>query len=289
MPGPSALSGLQGFVNQSPEATPEQIQGGPANPAHQQSWWEEDEFSPLQSAISGYTGTPPIGLPVFADAADEIGEGDASLPAGYLAQSPISDMTPRTHAAPWPKGVEQSVSPDAVSRQLEQSANIHASDTGAGRTMFYQNPALQDHWQDFVNVTPGESMLDSDIGAQAKSGMAPGGYGSHSREQSNAVQNRYGYDSRHAHRRFAVGSIPGNYMWMKPGGRPMIKSLPGPARPANGPGPFEGQDTGWGYAASSPVGGVLQNAPVEYQQPAQPVLAPDYSGGEGAMVGGDFF
>jgi hypothetical protein len=290
MSGPAGLTGLQGFVNTNPEATPEEIQGSPVNPAHTQAWWETAEFSPQDSAISGYTGIPPSGLPVFTDSiGDGSADADSALPAGFLAQSPNSDMTPRTHAAPWPKGIEQSVQPDSVTRQLIQSAEIHASDTGAGRTMFYQNAALQDHWQDFYDVEPGQSNVDSNIGSQAKTGMAPGGFASHGREQSLARQNQYGFDAVHMHRRFAVGSVPGNYMWMKPGGRPMVKSLPGPARPANGPGPFEGQDMSWGYAASSPVGGVLQNAPVEYQPPPQPVLAPSYSDSEAPMVGGDLF
>jgi hypothetical protein len=59
-------------------------------------------------------------------------------------------------------------------------------------------------------------------------------------------------------------------MWMTPTGRPLMKTLPGPARPAIGENsPFTGQDLG---ASFSYNGAILQNVPTEYVAPPQPNL-----------------
>jgi hypothetical protein len=276
MPGPVQLTGLQGFVNSNPEATPSEIQGYSANPAHAQNLWEQPEIYPWESGIDGLTASADP-IPIFTDS---IGDIPPEMPAGQLGQNPVADITPRTHAAPWPKGLDGirkgNQQPEGTTEYLVDSSDIHASDTNAGAGMLY-DPTLfakQDDWDAFFEVQPGESMLDPNIGSQGRSGMAPGGWGSHGREQSNARQNLYGFDSAHKHRRYARGSIPGAYMWMKPGGRPMVKSLPGPARPAVGPlSPFAGQNVGWGFQASSNVGGVLTQPAGEYQQPPTPYVA----------------
>jgi len=79
-------------------------------------------------------------------------------------------------------------------------------------------------------------------------------------------------------RRFATGSIPGNYMWLKPGGRPLYKTMAGPARPAVGENsPFAGQDPTLAFGT---LGGILTDLPAEYEAPPQPALAqamPDVS------------
>jgi hypothetical protein len=232
---------------------------------------------------SGIDGLDPstIPIPSYTESVGASPEEESSA-AGQLGQDPTGDLTPyKTHAAPYPKGLVLNrlhgpdQLPEGNAAYLNQSASIHESDTGAGRAFLYDptyNPK-QDTWTDFYDVEPGQTILDPDIGSQGKSGMAPGGWGSHSREQSNAVQNTHGFDSAHMHRRYATGSVPGNYMWMRPGGRPMVKSMPGPARPAVGQtSPFAGQDVGFGYYASSPVGGVLQDLPAQYEQPATPQL-----------------
>jgi hypothetical protein len=97
-------------------------------------------------------------------------------------------------------------------------------------------------------------------------------WGTRDRTQSMARQNEYGFDSAHMFRRWAVGAIPGNHMWMRPGGRPLVKSLPGPARPAVGvDSPFHGDDLG---ASFSIDGAMLQNVPTEYLPPPAVKLAP---------------
>jgi hypothetical protein len=96
-------------------------------------------------------------------------------------------------------------------------------------------------------------------------------WGTRDRVQSMARQNEFGFDSSHRHRRYADAPIPGNYMWLRPGGRPLQKTLAGPARPAIGPeSPFSGDDLGFTFGID---GAVLQNVPTEYVSPAQPKLA----------------
>jgi hypothetical protein len=128
--------------------------------------------------------------------------------------------------------------------------------------------ALNDQWDTVEQVNPGHTDLASLPRQSQSSGYV---WGTRDRTQSMARQNEFGFDSAHQHRRFAVGSIPGNFMWMKPGGRPMVKGLPGPARPPIGvDSPFAGQNVGQSFSID---GSILQNVPTEYQAPPQPRLA----------------
>jgi len=113
---------------------------------------------------------------------------------------------------------------------------------------------------------------NSDLQQIGRQAMSAGfGWGTRDRTQSFARQNEFGFDSAHVHRRYAQSPIPGNYMWMRPGGRPMVKGLPGPARPPIGPdSPFAGDDLGQSFNIN---GAILQNVPSEYVPPAQPNLA----------------
>ncbi|GAA0287297.1 hypothetical protein GCM10009527_098280 [Actinomadura nitritigenes] len=281
MAGPQGLTGLSpvlGSITLQPEATPEQRLGDPADVRHGQ-----ELVAPL--AATGYPWEVLAGVVApkgpFGAEAQLIGQAQGwPDPHGTGNQDPTFDRTPRTHAAPWPKGVEQSTDPDATARQLIQSRDIHASDTGASGKIRTTIAALQDRWAEIWTVTPGTSIQEAG-GDQQKS--AAGGYGTTDRVTSFARQNAYGFDAAHAHRRYSTGSIPGNYLWMKPGGRPMVKSQPGPARPPVGEvSPFTGQDLAQSYGVQ---GAVLQDDATEYQAPPEPYLAPDYGpGGDPAPV-----
>lgn len=269
MPGPQVVTGLQGFVNLSPQATPDELHGGAANPAHS-NLGEIAEPYPWE-AYGGSWGEyqPPPGptdgivhdLPEYQ-----------TMGAGSSSEDPTHDYTPyQTHAAPWPKGMETSAQPEANARFLHQSRDIHASNTGAARAFQYMPTMVpqNDDWNAFYNINPGMSNLQP-IPAQVAG--ATGGWGTRSREQSLAGQNSYGFDAAHQHRRYASGPIPGNYMWMRPGGRMFIKSMASSARPAVGKGsPFEGQNIGdsFGYA-----GAVLMDPATEYMPPPVPFVAP---------------
>jgi hypothetical protein len=255
-----------GSVQTSPELTAEQQQGGPADPRHGADLWADPVRYPWE-VLAGVHQHGPYGTQ-----AQMIGSIDQGSPAGTGAQDPTFDATPRTHAAPWPKGVYQSVQPDDVARRRMESASIHASTTGASRRMHTTTAAQQDTWTDFLTVDAGSSLQDPGVPGQLKA--AAGGFGTTDRVGSFARQNGYGFDSAHFHRRYATGSVPGNYMWMRPAGRPLVKSQPGPARPAVGEdSPFTGQDLGVSFGVQ---GAVLQGSAVEYTAPPEPYVAAAY-------------
>jgi hypothetical protein len=200
-----------------------------------------------------------------------------SLGAGTLTEDPTSERPPWTHAAPYPKDTigDGSVGPDNTIRKLNDNAKIHGIVVGGKRNvqLFTMDP-LQDDWRELWQVDANHTDL-STVPAQMLSGAAPGGRGHTDSKQSHAKQNEFGYGSRHMHRRYAAGSIPGNYYWMRPGGRPMIKSLAGPARPPIGEGSqFTGNDLGQAFSVD---GAILQSPPVQYSAPLAPYVAPGYT------------
>lgn len=278
MPGtPQGITGLQGFVNSRPEAPPWEVQGGPADPAHA-NLGEQGEPYPWE-AYGGAWGTfkGPLGIENEL-LADDPGIANTFV-GGFKSQDPQGDLTPyRTHAAPWPKGLQfgemSSASPAGTAEKLVQSADIHASDTNASENFNYDQTmwALQDKWIGFFNPVQGEDLLAA-AGSDGQISPAAFGFGvnDHTSNEYHKA-NEYELNTSHRHRRYAAGSVPGNYMWMKPGGRPMIKSLPGPARPAVGPNsPFAGDDT---FAPFGIDGAILQSVPTEYVSPPTPNVAP---------------
>src|ERR1700683_3387835 len=99
MPGPIALTGLQGFVQSEPELTPQEQQGGIVNAAHGLAFWEQPSPYPWESDMAG------MGSEAVAPMEPYVGVGhlDDALPAGNITQDPTGDQTPyRTHAAPHP-------------------------------------------------------------------------------------------------------------------------------------------------------------------------------------------
>ena len=270
MAGLAGLSPLAGWVNSAAFATAEQRNGGPAHPEHARGQWAEPERMPW--ALQAWALSEPAPVP---DASYLEPFGTGSLPRQVATDgTPLFDATPyRTHAAPWPKGVETSVHPDAVARQLEQSAAIHAIGFGASQRVQLVVDAQQDSWHEDWNPGPESATLQMPVNRQVAISTAGGG--STDRVGNPRGVNDYDFQNAHLHRRYATGSLPGNYMWMKPSGRPMVKSVPGPARPAIGEAsPFTGQDL---TRAWSPQGAVLQQAAADYEAPASPYTAPPLS------------
>lgn len=266
-----ALTGLRGFVNPDPEATAAQVQGDYADPRH---GVPGEKASPYP-----WEAFPGAGLPhgPYGIDNDILGWGQdwlsTSEPAGYLEQDPTADLQPVTRAAPWPKGVPTQVDADGTQAWRDQEAAIHGMAMGGSREMLFTPTAdpVQDDWVEFADVDPGESN-QVEIPNQIKG--ATGGWGSTDRVQSFALQNQYGFDSAHMHRRVAEGSIPGNYMWMEPGGRPLIKSVAGTAViPIGVDSPYAGQDVQLPY---DPRGAVLMTLPAQYEAPPDPALASGY-------------
>lgn len=268
------ITGISGFTVQDPEATPEQMHGGPANPAHG-NWGEQAQPYSWESQLTGFTGNSgPDGYqtPYITD------ENIAYLPAGDLSQDPFADNTPSvgqvggSHAAPITRPLSGPLPSmaDSINNQLIQSADAHASNLGASRNAQLSQDGVsfqQDNWLEDWSVSPGTSLQNPTLPGQLKSGIM---FGTRSREQSFARQNEYGFDSPHLHRRTAQSPIPGNTMWMRPGSRPLVKSIPGVARPPIGQAsPFYGDNP---FQTFGTQGAVLTNTPAEYVAPPEPNL-----------------
>jgi hypothetical protein len=157
---------------------------------------------------------------------------------------------------------------DAINLQIAQMNN-KLSDLGTSRKMLHsmELEPLNDHWQEIYEVNNGSS--DVPVTTKQIAYQANGFGAADSTSNQYHKANAFGFDSKHQHRRFAVGHIPGNFMWMRPQGRPLFKTIAGPARPAvGGNSPFAGQDIGFSF--SYDTGAVLQNTPEEYIPPPSP-------------------
>lgn len=267
--GLTALSGINGVQVDTPEATPEQRMGGTADPYHAH-WGEQASPYPWESSLTMSGSHGPYG-PENQLLDDP--EYWFLEPAGNANDDPAYDYnTPyrnKSHASV--HNVTNSgpalSHADAIQFQVEQSASNHSSNLGTSRGMQEWDSPQQDNWLEIWNVTPGHTDIPKAPGAIGNNAF---GYGVNDRPM-NAYrkQNDYGYDSAHFHRRYAFSSIPGNNMWMRPGGRVMRKTLPGPSRPPIGDNsPFQGDDLGQAFAYDN--GAILQSVPQEYVPPPSP-------------------
>lgn len=263
--GVGGIVGVQAFrATQFPYAEPRQMQGDAVDPKHSATG-EVAQPYPWQE-FAGKIGPfgPEIGL-----LADE--PPSQTLTAGDMSQAPTLDHTPyRTHAGPHirkPKLDDRQ--PDGNADYLMASYEAHATRTNAAENAKASSNPLQDHYTGFFETIPGEDQVTG-----AGSQVSPAAFGIGVNDHTSNVfakRNEYGIHASHRHRRYATGSVPGNYMWMKPGGRPLSKTLAGPARPAIGVGPFEGDDP---MATFGINGAILQDNATEYVSPPQPFVVP---------------
>ena len=264
--GLSGIAQLQTIVDDPGQATAEDRSGGVADSAHGQ-------FLAEQSIPRGSRMGAPVG-PIGPEN-QLLGDFDAFVltPAGNEWQDPYFDHTPSRRAGPWPKGIASGpieFSPDETASNLRQSYALHGIDTNAEAYIQHgMSEPLNDQWDTVEQINSGHTDVGTVPNQMKSSGFT---FGTRDRVQSFARQNEFGFDSAHQHRRFAIPNIPGNYMWLQPGGRPMIKTLAGPARPPIGPNsPFTGDDLGQSFNID---GALLQNVPSEYVGPPQPTLGP---------------
>lgn len=270
------VNSITGFVVTNPEATPFEVHGYPVHPTHSQPGEQASPYPWENIPMGPYPGlmNPIDGM------ITEIGNNSNALDAGYLAQDPTADQTPSYNAAPFPTEGPTSPTADQLdmaerlkgsTRQLLESASIHASNLGASlkRLFMPQMLARQDDWQAFYNPETGNDNVPKIPG---QFGYAANGIGVNDHvSNAYAKVNAYNFNTAHRHRRYAGGAIPGNNMWMKPGGRPMVRSFTGIDHfPLSGA--FANDDPGatFGYQ-----GAILQNIPSEYVAPPEPNLAPN--------------
>jgi hypothetical protein len=195
-----------------------------------------------------------------------------TLAAGTLSEDPGADLTPYgpgLHGGPHITGYRMDRGPEGNSQVLRQSYAAHSVKTNAGAKARQAADPLQDSWEGFFSVVPGDDLVAE---TPRQFGYQANGFGVNDRTSNPMAKvNSFGLNMAHRMRRFATGSIPGNYMWMKPGGRPMVKTLAGPARPASGIGPFQGQDTTQSFGLQ---GAVLMDPATEYVAPPQVNVVP---------------
>jgi hypothetical protein len=271
--GVTALTGLaqiQTNYNPDSQATPEQRMGDTVDPRH-------GDAGPPSGVPPAYISrmTPGGSHGPYGPQNQLLGDPDwVWQPAGDESEDPTMDVTPSKRAGPWPKGVRSGPiggeTPDTYANQLEKSRIAHGIRTNAGAKALYPPQAYiqNDDWSAIWEVDPGHSDQERLPRQAMSSGFI---FGTTDRVQSMARQNQYGFDSAHKQRRFAEPNIPGNNYWMVPGGRPLRKTLAGPARPpVGGNSPFAGDDLGQAFGIN---GAYLQTVPPEYDAPPQPNLA----------------
>jgi hypothetical protein len=273
--GPAPLTGLLGFVNTAPEAPPEKIHGGPADPRHAVVGENAIPYSwmSLMTPTGSHGPYGPGEAELISDSPDQM-----TFRAGQIGQDPTGDLTPYLgHGAPNIKGpVFPQAGPNHLpagnADYLAQSAAVHGVRTNAGAAWLFMPTmeALNDSWTGFYNRVPGDDIVP-DVPGQV-SGQA-GGFGSNDhRNNAYAKVNSYDYATSHRHRRYATGSVPGNVMWMRPSSRMMIKSMPMAARPPVGvDSPFAGQDLTRSFNTE---GAILSSVATQYVAPPVPNVTP---------------
>jgi hypothetical protein len=268
------VNGITGFIVSNPESPPFEQQGGTVHPMHS-NWGEKASPYPWEIVPMG----PYPGLMNPIDGMIGQIHSSGSLAAGVLGQDPTADQTPAYHAAPFPNEGPAAISAEQLdvrgraagsTRQLLESLRVHASNTGASLRRLFAPTQLvkQDEWTAFFNPETGEDIVPAITGSISNNA---GGFGANDHiSNAYAKRNGYQFNTAHRHRRFATGPIPGNTMWMKPGGRPLVRSFTGLHNfPTSGA--FTGDDPGatFGYE-----GAILTATPPEYVPPTQVTLVP---------------
>lgn len=265
MAGIGPITPLTGYPVERGMLTPEQQQGGPADPVHGHELWHDPPRYPWEYTPGAATeGPAPVELEL-------IGAIPQITPAGYPGQDPTWDSQPETHAAPWPAGLDTAGDRDPVryAERITESANLHASDMGASAAKVFEAPPRLGEWENLDHVGIGQGML---VPIPEQLMNSAGGFGNTDRTQSMAVQNDYGYDAAHVHRRIAHDEVPGDFLWLEPAGRPIVLNMPRTAQaPIGTNSPFAGQDPSLTFATdqAAPL-----DPPTQYEPPAVPYTAP---------------
>ena len=267
--GLTKLAGYNAITDPSPFATAEERMGGTAHPFHSHlgeiavpySWQSQavPAARPGPRGLENQLLADPLWFLESAGDPEQDPYFDYNMPSLTRSHGSVKNVT---LSGPLPS---QANSIDLQTRQMGNKS----SDLGTSRKAWRSQlgDAMQDNWLELWEVNPGSTDLPpitKQIAFQAN------GFGVND-ATSNAYHkaNTFDLNAKHMHRRYAWNNIPGNYMWMIPGGRPLFKSIAGPARPPIGPGSqFTGQDIG--FAFSYDTGAILMDTPQEYVPPPSP-------------------
>jgi hypothetical protein len=271
--GLTPLAGINIIKDDAAFASAEERSGGIADPYHGHVGEQAQPYSWQSLQTPGATHGPYGPENQLLDDAFWFLE-----PAGNPLDDPDVDRnTPsltRSHGSVHNRVRVSPVASQAgsIDDQIGQMGN-HASDLNTSRSMTRNSLgyAQQDNWHEIWEVDPGSDDIPTQVKQFSHSAF---GFGVNDAAMNLSRKvNGYGFGSKHMHRRYAWNSIPGNFMWMRPQGRPLFKTMAGPARLPIGKGSqFEGQDIG--AAFSYDTGAVLQDIPQEYIPPPAPNIAP---------------
>jgi hypothetical protein len=268
----NALSGYNAIVNRDPFATPEQRMGGTANAYHSQVGEQAVPYSWQSQAVPGAKPGPrgeenqllsdEFWFLESAGSPEQYPDFDYNMPSLTRSHGSVKNVT---LSGPIPDQY------GAVNLQTAQMGNKSSSlNTAAQMQHTQMGSVAQDNWHEMWVVNNGSD----DVPATTKQiAFQANGFGVNDATSNTYHKaNEFELDSKHMHRRYAMSPIPGNYLWMIPGGRPLFKSIPGTAKPPIGPGSqFEGQDLG--FAFSYDTGATLMDTPQEYVPPPSPNIA----------------
>ncbi len=281
--GLTPLAGINIIKDDTAFATPEQRSGGTADPYHGNIGEQAKPYA-WESQMTPGGSHGPYG-PENQLLDDEFWFLE---PAGMESDDPDFDRnTPsltRSHGSVHNETITGPVPSqyEAVNKQVAQMGN-KASDLNTSNSMMYNSLgfAQQDHWNEIWEVNDGSSDLP-EVG-KPFSHQANGFGVNDAASNASRKMNLFGLGSKHMHRRYAQSPIPGNYLWMRPQGRILFKTMAGPARPpVGGNSPFAGQDIGAAYSYDN--GAVLQDTPTAYIPPPSPnveSVTPAYSNDQG--------
>jgi len=276
--GITPLSGVNIIQDDAAFATPEERSGGTVDPFHGHTGEIAKPYSWQTLQLPGASHGPYGPENQMLD--DEYWFIE---PAGIPSDDPTLDRNSpnlsRSHGA-----VHNYASPivpsqaDSINTQIRQMGN-HAQNLGTSTNMIVdqQGYAQQDNWFEIWEIDNGSTDVPP-IGKDYS--HAAFGIGvNDAMSNTSRKENNFGYDSKHFHRRYAWNHIPGNYMWMRPQGRLLSKTIAGTAKLPIGPDsqftgvnqPGNEKDPGFPF---DPYGAVLQNTPTEYVPPPSPNVAP---------------
>lgn len=274
------LSGINIIKDDAAFATAEERSGGTVNPFHSHTGEIAKPYS-WQSLQTPGASHGPYG-PENQLLDDEFWFLE---PAGMPQQDPDYDLNmpslSRSHGSVNNKVTNYGRVPsqdESIDLQVAQMNN-KASDLNTSNTMMYNSLGYvqQDDWREIWEINPGN--MDAPMNVKQFS-HSSGGFGVNDALMNLSRKvNAFGYGSKHMHRRYAQGHLPGNFMWLQPRGRILYKTIAGTARLPIGPEsqfsavdePGNAKDIGFPF---DPYGAVLQNTPTEYIPPPSPNIEP---------------
>jgi hypothetical protein len=272
-----------------PGATPPQIHGGPANPAHGQYTWEDDGSMWLPWEVV------PGGPGLMAASVDTalIGSVPPSAEPGFDPDAYANSTMTLSHGAPWPHARVPDIGNvsdrEAAAAQSQANMALHSVDSGDPAAFTTQPiPSTRGDWERMGYVTAGESGLE--LPGPQMIGNANTGF----RRDSGWTEpgdnlNQYGMDSAHVSRYRDVGEFPAPPNSTQGSQRPLTIS-PASSRsyPVGEGSPFEGQVPGYGTEYSAGWTGIPSDYQASPDAPTGPALSTQQPAG-GPVWGYDLY